>query len=291
MNDDFAANEMKSGLDISLPFFQDVGLRISVVNHNGDDYPSSQLQKGLILVSDGQELVEEGVGFGVPVLMKGLKTIFAGNVNLIQAERNLETEIAATFYMNREERLASRSGTTIGSNSLYKIKHYLEDLHRRSTLARGFLTSFSDWYLRRLSLRKTFEDAGCNYPIKVNFSLNWESRTVKIDVDATGVPEGEVDQVILMNEQGARYFDTYIDTSGSLLQGAEIESWQTVTAERASFLSRSHHLSFSLQQVSGATLFRGRELVGSRLAWAGFGYSLPPSRRSIAYTLEIERLQ
>jgi len=41
--------------------------------------------------------------------------------------------------------------------------------------------------------------------------------------------------------------------------------------------------------VKGARLFRGRELVSSRLAWAGFGYSFPPSIKRFVYELGIER--
>ena len=40
-------------------------------------------------------------------------------------------------------------------------------------------------------------------------------------------------------------------------------------------------MSFSLGQAPGARLYRGRELVGSRLAWAGFGYVAAARRRAL----------
>jgi len=43
-----------------------------------ENYPSCRIQKGLILVHDNKDLSEEGVGFGVPVLKFGQKTIFPG---------------------------------------------------------------------------------------------------------------------------------------------------------------------------------------------------------------------
>ena len=43
-------------------------------------------------------------------------------------------------------------------------------------------------------------------------------------------------------------------------------------------------------QVEGARLYRGRELIGSRVAWAGFGYSFPAALGTITYELRIERL-
>ena len=81
-----------------------------------------------------------------------------------------------------------------------------------------------------------------------------------------------------MNEQGARCFDRYEDSDGAVLRGAGIGTWDEVGADRASFVSTGHRVAFSLAQAPGARLYRGRELVGARLSWAGFGYSLPPTR-------------
>ena len=78
------------------------------------------------------------------------------------------------------------------------------------------------------------------------------------------------------------HFDRYRDTSGISLQGDEIGCWDEVNAEEAWFESSTRQIAFRLGQVKGARLFRGRELIGSRLAWAGFGYSFPPSIREIA---------
>jgi hypothetical protein len=54
-------------------------------------------------------------------------------------------------------------------------------------------------------------------------------------------------------------------------------------------VSPAHGLVFSLRQVEGARLYRGRELVGSRLAWSGFGYVLPPGIESFRYEISVGR--
>ena len=93
-----------------------------------------------------------------------------------------------------------------------------------------------------------------------------------------------------MHEQGARSFDAYHDSSGVQLQGREIGLWDEVRAREAWFESSTHRVSFKVGTMPGARLFRGRELVGSRLAWAGFGYSLPPAFGSMQHQLTISRL-
>ena len=48
----------------------------------GPAYPTRRLQRGLVLFDDGRDLSEEGVGFGVPVLKRGLQTVFPGAMEL-----------------------------------------------------------------------------------------------------------------------------------------------------------------------------------------------------------------
>ncbi len=284
------AGEKISGMDITIPLFSETCLKVRPVFANGENYPTSRLQKGLILISNGQELAEEGVGFGVPVLKLGIKTIFPGEIELACLEKGSCREITAIFFLNLVERLTSQHLGKVKRRSLYRIKNHLEDLYRRFPLSRGPLTALSNTLRSSFGWQTTFEDAGCNHAVKVIYKVDSKTGIITVDVDVADVLKGGVTEVILMNEQGARHFDTYSDSSGVLLKGEKIGGWDEVTAERASFQSSTHRLAFSLQQINGARLFRGRELVGSRLAWSGFGYSFSPTNRRFTYTLRIERL-
>ena len=62
-----------------------------------------------------------------------------------------------------------------------------------------------------------------------------------------------------------------------------------MTAAEASFASSAADVVFTLRRVPGARLYRGRELIGSRLAWSGFGYVLPPTAARFAYDIAIAR--
>ena len=93
-----------------------------------------------------------------------------------------------------------------------------------------------------------------------------------------------------MNELGAHHFDRFVDSQGADLAGHEIGTWDEVTAAWASFVCRAHGVAFKLAPVEGARLYRGRELIGGRVAWSGVGYSLPPTLERFAYDVTIERL-
>ena len=116
-----------------------------------------------------------------------------------------------------------------------------------------------------------------------------ELARLAVSLDLTGLAGRGFTEVVVMDELGARHFDRYEDSDGRVLRGDEIGTWDEVTAARASFVSTAHRVAFSVGQVEGARLFRGRELVGSRLAWTGFGYSLRPDRPAFSHELRIER--
>ena len=92
---------------------------------------------------------------------------------------------------------------------------------------------------------------------------------------------------IVLNEQGANWFDTYVDSKECILKGNEIGSWDEIFADEASFQDQADGLSFSLKAVVGARMFRGREIVPGRLAWSGLAYVLPPERDELAYSVTI----
>jgi hypothetical protein len=93
-----------------------------------------------------------------------------------------------------------------------------------------------------------------------------------------------------MNEQGARWFDRYLDAGGADLRAEQVGTWDQVDTDWAAFASTSHGVAFSLDRVDGTRLFRGTERIGSRVAWAGFGYSLPPTMARFGYDLRIDSI-
>lgn len=278
-------------MEIQVPLTQRVSLKIAEGTNDSGAYPTARLKKGVILVSGGQELVEEGMGFGVPILKQGMRTIFPGDVKL--ATRAMETvdEISALFTLNLEERITRPGKRSVESNMLYSLKNYLAMLIRKYPSLRVPLMALSNGIRTGFDLETTYLDSAFSTQVMMMYSINRETSLVRIEVDTAELNGKGITEIVVMNEQGAPSFDQYHDSDGLTLRGGEIGCWDEVTAEEASFISDRHHLAFTLGQVSGTKLYRGRELVASRLAWSGFGYSFSPEIQSFSCDLRIEHLR
>jgi hypothetical protein len=280
-------------LKISIPLSQGLSLDIDSDPSRMQGYPTRRLMKGLILFQDGVALAEEGVGFGVPVVKRGIHTIFPGHLLIEKQAGQLAGEfgrILARFSMNLEEKLATPVGSSLRSKPLYHGKNTLAELHRRYPPLRKPLTALSNRMRQAFSWQTVYEETASHGVVQVAYVIDPRGEKVEIEVDFSELLDEGLTEVVVMNEQGAHRFDKYQDSSGAYLQGDEIGTWDEVTAFNASFISTEHRLAFNLAQVSGARLFRGRELIGERLAWAGFGYVFPPGIHKLRYTVRINRL-
>ncbi len=284
MNDCYQAAPM----EVIIPVAQGVNLKIADRLKEHGDYATSCLPKGFLLVSDGMELAEEAVGFGFPVVKCGLQTVFPGGIELAVEQHGSIWSVQAVFTLDLVEKIHRPGFGSIKSGLVYGLKNSFAALIRHISPLRGLLTGVSGGLRRVFGWETTYEYAGFHATIKMIYTIHAKTGKVNVEVDMNGLP-GNITEVVVMNEQGARTFDRYLDSSGVSLQGKEIDCWDEVTAEEACFISTTRQVTFKLGQVKGARLFRGRELVSSRLAWAGFGYSFPPSIQRFIYELKIER--
>ena len=276
-------------MEIDIPLFQGLSLKIGDAPDDKMEYPTGRLKKGFLLLNQGQELAEEAVGFGLPVLKIGLQAIFPGAVTLTCLRRNPTWEITALFKLNLVEKISRGENENVENRLFYAVKNFLAAVIRRLPMLRGLLTATSNKLRQMFNWETTYVDAGFSTEVKVTYTIEAETGKVGVEIDTSGLLPS-ITEVVVMNEQGAHHFDRYVDTSGVSLQGKEIGCWDEVNAEEAWFESSARRVAFRLGQVRGARLIRGRELIGSRLAWSGFGYSFLPSIKQLRYEIKIARL-
>jgi hypothetical protein len=276
-------------MGMEIPLFQGLSLKINDASPSGGNgYPTAHLQKGLLLLDQGQELAEEAVGFGVPVLKRGLQAIFPGGVTLTGQVKDSIWEITARFRLNLVEKISRGGEKDMENRLLYFLKNLSAAMIRSMPVLRGSLTVLSNWLRRMFHWETAYATTGFSTELIVNYRIQPETGMVNVEIDASILPP-EITEVALMNEQGARTFDRYQDSSGISLQGGEIGCWDEVKASEAWFESTSRGIAFRLGQVKGTRLYCGRELVGARLAWAGFGYSFKPSIQGFSYAIKVEK--
>lgn len=273
---------------ITLRPFQDVYLTTTGPFNFNSQYPASRIQKGLILKKGHRDLSEEGVGFGVPVLKFRHETIFPGSWRARVKRLESYTLVEADFVLNLTIRM-TWNGRLIGGKGFYKTKEMLSFLHRYSPLLRRSLSFSSELLRGAFSLEDAFVEVKPASFVKAFYKI----KNCKILVDMKfSMSEGrkEITEIIVMNEQGANYFDTYRDSEGQALQKGEIGSWDETYAEVASFVNPADKISFSLKRAKGARMFRGRELTPGRLAWSGLAYVLSPQTERFSYSIDIGRI-
>jgi len=268
------------------------GLDLKITNNleNQPGFPTGRLQKGFLLLDHDQELAEEGVGFGVPVLMRGLQTIFPGGIRIIATRAGSLLIVRAIYELNLEEKMGKTAGRRIENKLIYVIKDFLAALIRRLPFLRGLLTGISSLLRKVFGWQTLYEKSDFSAEVQMTYAIDQQAGVLEIEMDKLDLPQSGITKVIVMNEQGAQTFNQYVDSAGNSLRGKEIGCWDEITAQEASFVSPAHSVAFTLNQVSGAKLYRGRELIGSRLAWSGFGYSFPAQLDNFHFQVKIGRL-
>jgi hypothetical protein len=276
-------------MEIDIPIYKGLSLKISDTPDDKKEYATGRLQKGFLLLDQDQELAEEAVGFGVPVLKRGLQTIFPGAITLTCLQRGSTWEITALFKLNLVEKISRGEKENVENKLFYAIKNFLAAVIRHLPMVRGLLTAASSKLRLMFNWETTYSDAGFSTELKIHYTIEANTGKMTVEMEMNGLSPS-ITEVVVMNEQGAHYFDRYRDTSGVSLQREEIGCWDEVNAEEAWFESGARQVAFRVGRVKAARLFRGRELIDSRLAWAGFGYSFPRSITRLRYEMKIEKL-
>ena len=240
------------------------------------------LQKGLVLLLDGEELIEEGVGFGVPIVKYEDKTFFSSTADVSIQKTGSAFSITKTFTLDTVS-LKKFGRTTYIDDTIYSpLRKTFQSLYLKHKKLYPLFNKVME--LRDLANIKTeFITVKPRGTVTINYDC--QPTAINIQADFSKITLNKCCEVLVLNEQGSSVFQRYVDSGGLTLFGSKIGAWETVVVNQASLQSAQGQISFSLKNRPGATLFRGWERTKKRFSWAGLSYSMPPTNGSFDYSI------
>lgn len=243
------------------------------------------LQKGLVLMLDGRELIEEGVGFGVPIVKYADKTFFSSTADVSMEKIGSACTLTKVFTLDTVS-LKKFGQTTYIDDGLYSpLRKTFQRLYLKHKKLAPVFNKVME--LRDLANIKTeFITVKPRGTVTINYHCKPD--TINIQADFSKVALNKCREVLVLNEQGSTIFQKYTDSSGLNLLGRKIGAWETVAADQAALQSAKGQISFSLQNDKDARLFRGWERTRKRFSWAGLSYSMRPNNGTFEYSIGLK---
>jgi len=242
------------------------------------------LQKGLVLVHAGMELIEEGVGFGVPAVKFDDNTYFSSSALTFVQKSNEYRTLVKSFLLDTVSRKRIWKGPYIKDGFYSFLQRLFEKAYLRHKRQRLFFDKIME--LRNvLEINTEFVKVKPRGSVTLKYSFFPELIQVEADMSAldwTGRKE-----ILILNEQGSSFFRKYSDSDGLALFDKQIGAWEQVEAEEASISDVRGDLAFTLKNKNKAKLYRGSERVKGRFSWAGLNYSLSKDVRFFSYEIAV----
>ena len=242
------------------------------------------LQKGLVLVIDDSELIEEGVGFGVPIAKYSDMTFFSRTATVYVEEQDENAAVIIKVFLLDSVSKKRVRGTFI-NDSLYSVFH---KTFEKAYLRSGNMRSFFEWVMRlRRAIGIETHFAYASPRGKVTVSYQCYPDHIKVGADFSELDMTSCQEILILNEQGASFFRKHRN-GNAVLHDKRVGAWMKVDAEHAEFSDLKEHIAFSMDNREGATLYCGWEQVKDRFSWAGITYALSPKTLMFNYTIRLE---
>lgn len=219
----------------------------------------ARLQKGLILVQDGKERIEEGFGFGLPLIEVGGQAYLSRVASVEQAGDTLvkryemDTIDTPSGFLRRKYEPVSPIGTVVVSYTLVS------------------------------STTETVREG------------NWPTSRIQVAADFSGLTV-PWNQAYLMNEQGARFFTRY-EEPGLAVEDQEFGKWQPTTAPRGCIVAGDRSIQFCVETQEEVEKYYGRERYNQfywvgmyALSWAGIDLELKAPLESFEYWVDVQEV-
>jgi hypothetical protein len=228
------------------------------------DLLTDGLAKGVRMFDGAADLSEEGMGFGVPVVVSRLRTYLSYRAPVIETS-NDGTLIKKVWHLDAVQ--------NIGNHPTDNIWPYLW-LETKGLVYKS-LPWAQQWLLDKratgnLTPQVGFVAASSLAKVPVEYRLMDDKVSVSVDLAGlNGLPGRS--RVYVLNEQGGRSFPIYRENEQPTVTECD-SGWAKVTALTAGFAADKSEKWFNLSARSGAAMYRGREVVEGKLSWSGIEY-------------------
>lgn len=264
----------------TIPVLNSLALRI-YSDTRPFNWKIANLQKGLVLVLNGREMVEAGAGFGFPMLQYSDETYFSGTAKVYKYLQNDKTILRKDFFIDMIKRNTFKN-MSLESSKARSILDYLGEMNRK--------------YFRVLKLKDILVKWGVGTSFsrgpskgKITFVYDITGDTIKVKADFRQLNKDKLMKISVLNEQGSRFFRLYRDSNGRILVDEKIGSWKLVNADWASITDLEHKVAFKLKDTSGATFYRGQEFIDGFLDWIGLEYEIDSGQSMFEYPIKISK--
>lgn len=244
---------------------------------------TASLQKGVILLYNGAEVVGEGTGFGVPIGKYSDETFFSGSSSLQVHKQENSVIIRKEFLMDMIARDKFRN-LKLENMKLRRIIDSVSLLYQKHKRLAQFILH-AKGLLFKFGVESVFIRTSPKGKVVVTYTIVRNRILVKLSFSR--LDRNNLQKVFMLNEQGAHFFRKYSDSEGLKLDDEEIGAWDGVTAQSAKIADKKDRIAFSLKNVEGTMLRRGREVVKGSLNWIGLDYELNPEDDQFEYEIEI----
>jgi len=275
------ANINSSSFDTyTIPISNSTALRVysSTKPHN---WKIAGLQKGLTLIHNGTEMIGEGTGFGLPVLVYSDETYFSATSKVCLSQCNNYWTIRKEFIIDRMARNRFRN-ITLENRAARALFASLAGMYQRHRHFR-FLKLKS--LTGKMHVEAAFVKAMSMGRVTVTYTI--VGRRIRVRVDFKNLKRRNLQKIFILNEQGSRFFRKYNDSRGIELMDEKIGAWEIINTEWASLTVPHSGFGFRLWKVDKAILRTGREFLKDSLDWVGLDYETSPATSVFEYLIEI----
>ncbi len=224
------------------------------------------LAKGVCMFEGLADLSEEGMGFGVPVVVSRWRTYLSYKAPTIETSPD-GSLIKKVYYLDAVQNIGDRTTTGVWPYMWLETKGLV---YKSLPRAQRWLLDKRD--ARDRTPKVTFVRASSLAIVPVEYRIGENSVSVTADLSALNSLPGR-SRIYILNEQGGRSFPIYRENDRASLTGID-GGWVIVSAAAAGFAAADGGKWFNLKARPGAAMFRGREIVDGRLSWSGIEYSI-----------------